>query len=129
MSLEKETLDPRVRRMDLAGAAGAPPVQEKENWETWEVFHQEKRGEQHQHVGIVHAPNAELAMIFAKEQYGRRKKTSNLWVVKTEHIIALPTEDADFFDTVAEKDYREAWGFKVRDKINQYKKKMKESAA
>ena len=58
-------------------------------------------------------------------QYGRRKKTSNLWVVKSSAVYALSNEDENFFDTVPDKDYREAWGFKVRDKINLFKKEKK----
>lgn len=123
--IEKEILDPRIKRLDLESAKNSSPLPEHDNWETWEVFHQEKRGEQHVHVGIVHAANPELALIFAKEQFGRRKKTSNIWVVKSQNVFALSNDDEDFFETVAEKDYREAWGFKVRDKINKFKKSIK----
>jgi ring-1,2-phenylacetyl-CoA epoxidase subunit PaaB len=43
--------------MDLPVNDGTEVLAEEENWETYEVFHQKKRGDQHIHVGIVHAAN------------------------------------------------------------------------
>jgi len=100
----------------------AVELPEMDNWETWEVFHQKKRGDQHIHVGIVHAPNADMALVMAKEAFGRRGITANLWVVKSSNIVATPYEDMDMFETTPEKQYREAGGYKVMDKINKYKK-------
>lgn len=96
-----------------------------DNWETYEVFHQKKRGDQHMHVGIVHAPNEEMALIFGKDQFGRRGVTANIWVVKSSNVFATEYEDQDIFETTPEKQYREAGGYKVMDKINKYKKETK----
>ena len=41
-------------------------------WPIYEVFHQQTRGEPHIHVGSVHATDAEMAIVLAKEQYCRR---------------------------------------------------------
>ena len=117
-----EILDPRIRRLDLDNNPNTVIVNEMENFITYEVFHQRKRGEQHEHVGIVHAPDAEMALIFAKEQYGRRLKCSNIWVVKSSDIYSFSYDDEDMFETIPDKNYREASGFKVRDKINLFKK-------
>ncbi|MBI3234558.1 MAG: 1,2-phenylacetyl-CoA epoxidase subunit B [Bacteroidetes bacterium] len=115
-----KSLDPRMGRIALIEDAVELP--EMDNWETWEVFHQKKRGDQHIHVGIVHAPNADMALVMAKEAFGRRGITANLWVVKSSNIVATPYEDMDMFETTPEKQYREAGGYKVMDKINKYKK-------
>ena len=93
-----------------------------DNWETWEVFHQKKRGDHHIHVGIVHAPNTDMALVMAKETFGRRGITANLWVVKTANVHPTSYDDTDMFTTTPEKIYREAGGYKVMDKINKYKK-------
>jgi ring-1,2-phenylacetyl-CoA epoxidase subunit PaaB len=118
-----KSFDPRVNRLDL------PEKEEKkielkslDVWETFEVFHQKKRGEQHIHVGIVHAPNAELALMFAKEQFGRRRQTSNLWVVKSSEILASDYEDADIFESTPEKTYREASDYYCMDRIRKFQK-------
>jgi len=121
--------DPRVRRLDLESTFGKSQVGENENWITWEVFHQKKRGEQHIHVGIVHAPDAQLALVLAKESFGRRMECKNLWVVKSSEVYSFSYDDSDMFDnaTAPEKDYRGAAGFKVMEKINKYKKQKQKA--
>lgn len=116
-------LDPRIKRLDLAEKTSA--TSEHEHWQTYEVFHQRKRGEQPVHVGIVHAPSPEMALVFAKEQFGRRQHSANIWVAKTTDIYTFNTEDEDMFETTPEKKYREASGYSLRDKINIFKKSLK----
>lgn len=120
-----KSLDPRITREQIELDNSIEPLKEMDNWETYEVFHQKKRGDQHMHVGIVHAPNAEMALLFGKEQYGRRGITANIWVVKTANVFASEYDDQDIFETVPEKQYREAGGYKVMEKINKYKKEQK----
>lgn len=117
-----QSLDPRITREKINEENNIAPLTEMDNWETYEVFHQKKRGDQHIHVGIVHAPNPEMAFLFGKEQYGRRGISVNMWVVKTSNVFASDYDDSDIFDTVPEKQYREAGGYKVMSKINKYKK-------
>jgi len=82
-------------------------------WKVFEVFHQQSRGEPHVHVGSIHAPDAEVALILAKEQYGRRQACANFWVVPTDAIKATPYEDSDMFDHGTDKSYREAFGYET----------------
>jgi ring-1,2-phenylacetyl-CoA epoxidase subunit PaaB len=118
-----ESLDPRVNRLDdLHKVAGEGEA--NTHWATYEVFHQDKRGKQVVHVGIVHAPGPEMALVFAKEQYARRKFTSNLWVVKSSEVYTYAHEDEDIFETVPEKTFREPGFYKVRDRIEAYKNKI-----
>ncbi len=80
-------------------------------WPVYEVFHQQTRGEPHIHVGSVHAPDPEMALILAKEQYARRQACVNLWVVPAAAITASDYEDADMFERPLDKSYRESWGY------------------
>lgn len=115
--------DPRINRIDLPENEDKTEIlHDEENWVTFEVFHQKKRGDQHIHVGIVHAPTAELALILAKEQYARRRQTSNLWVVKSSDVYANAYDDDDIFETVPEKTYREASDYYCMDRIRKYQK-------
>lgn len=116
-----QSFDPRINRLNLPQKDG-DAVKESELWETYEVFHQKRRGEQHIHAGIVHAPNPEIALIFAKEQYGRRRVTANIWVVRSRDVRASEYEDQDIWDTVPEKTYREASDYYVMEKIRKYQK-------
>lgn len=53
---------------------------------TYEAFHQKKEGAPFVYVGPVHAPEADVAFLFAKEQYSRRFACTGLWVVPTAAI-------------------------------------------
>lgn len=117
----KTSLDPRVRRLNLSHQSELNPT--NTHLVTWEVFHQEKKGKQPIHVGIVHASSPELALVYAKEQYARRGKTTNLWVVKSSDVFTYAPEDEDVFETTPEKLHREPAYYKVRDRIEAYQKR------
>ncbi len=122
------SLDPRITRALLPEEQHSVPLDSHELFETYEVFHQAKTGGRHTHVGSVHAPNAEMAYLFAKEQYGRRLVTNSLWVVCTTDIFTA-NDDATLYETAtsSEKEYRNANIWKVRDKIDRYKKEQSSS--
>lgn len=121
---QEQSLDPRINRLKLEEEID--PIKDREYFPTYEVFQQTQRGGRFTHVGSVHAPDPEVALVYAKEQYGRRKTTTNMWVVKTSNVFAFNPDDDDMFETAPEKKHREAAGFHVREKIKEYKKKQKE---
>jgi len=82
-------------------------------WKVFEVFHQQARGEPHVHVGSIHAPDAEMALLLAKEQFARRQACVNLWVVPAEAIASTPYDGDDLFERATDKSYRESWGYKT----------------
>lgn len=93
-------------------------------WQTYEVFQQKERGDQHVHVGSLHAPNPEMALVLAKEQFGRREKCANLWIVKSLDVLATSYEDSDMFQHAFDKTYRESEGYRVKDTIQQFVKDL-----
>jgi ring-1,2-phenylacetyl-CoA epoxidase subunit PaaB len=118
-----KSLDPRVTRANIDEDTQEGMLQPLDHFETYEVFEQRKRGIHHIHAGSVHAPSAEMAMVFAKEQYTRRGQCVNLWVVKTSDVFVTEYEDSDIFDTTANKKYREPDAYKVIDRINAFKER------
>ena len=128
--MKRVSLDPRVSRIDFAEGENPQNLinENTDQWETYEVFTQKKRGDQHQHVGIVHAPSKDLALVMAKEQYARRGYCVNLWVVPTASVTATEYEDSDIFDSVPEKTHREAVDYKVKGKITKYLESKKTMA-
>ncbi len=85
-------------------------------WRTYEVFHQTKRGDPHVHVGAVHAPDAEMALMLARDQFARRLGCVSLWVVPSDQLTATRYEDAEaWFQPATDRSYREAAGFPMRD--------------
>lgn len=116
------SLDPRVERLGGVGQQQLDTDADT-HWVTWEIFHQEKKGKQVIHVGVVHAPSAEMALVFAKETFGRRGKTTNLWTVKTSDVFTFRPEEEEIFDTTSEKLHREPGFYKVRDRIEAFRTK------
>ena len=73
----------------------------------WEVFIQANPGIPHKHAGSVHAADAELALMNARDTYTRRNEGINIWVVPSEAIVASSPEDAGaFFEPSNDKPYR-----------------------
>ncbi len=118
-----KSLDPRVTRANIDEDTQEGILNPLDHFETYEVFEQRKRGTHHIHVGSVHAPSAEMAVVFAKEQYTRRGQCVNLWVVKTSDVFVTEYEDSDIFETTANKKYREPDAYKVIDRINAFKER------
>ena len=120
------SLDPRITRAKL-NFDGISPLTELDQFQTFEVFHQKKRGQQHQHVGIVHAPNPDMALLYAKEQYARREITANLWVVPSNCVFATEYMDDDIFEGNKDKIYRDPATYKVMDRIKAFKERQQEA--
>ena len=116
------SLDPRITRAKL-DLSGITPLESLDQFQTYEVFHQNKRGAQHKHVGIVHAPNTDMALLYAKEQYARREQTANIWVAPSSCISATEYADDDIFTTTPEKIYRNPATYKVMDRIQAFKER------
>uniref|UniRef100_UPI0040472FE3 phenylacetic acid degradation b n=1 Tax=Roseivirga sp. TaxID=1964215 RepID=UPI0040472FE3 len=89
--------------------------------ESFEIFHLMKRGKQHKHEGSVLAKDFDDAMAVAKKEFQSDKPVFNIWVVKSAHILASEDEDKDIWDTLKEKQYREATDYKAADKIKAFK--------
>jgi ring-1,2-phenylacetyl-CoA epoxidase subunit PaaB len=95
--MKTQSLDPRINRMQM------PEYQDEmqpkillDQFATYEVFQQFKDGKPYEHVGIVHAPNEDMAFLFAKEQYTRRGPScTGMFIVKTAAIQVTPYTDGD----------------------------------
>lgn len=73
----------------------------------WEVFRQEQAGEYHTHCGNVHAPDREMAQLFAQIQHARRKPTNSLWVVPKSEVSSVDADtDGVEFGGTSDKSYR-----------------------
>ena len=75
---------------DRGPASGAaPPL------EAWEVFRQEKEGDPMRHGGSVMAPDAVLAVHYAREMYGRRQERQAVDVRRADvHDLSIPTSSS-----------------------------------
>ncbi|MGH2466695.1 MAG: phenylacetic acid degradation protein PaaB [Candidatus Limnocylindrales bacterium] len=88
-----------------------PPRQEP-----WEVFRQEKEGDPMGHGGSVMAPDAELAVHYARELYGRRQESVRLWVVRRADIHTL--DDQDWLQPPLDRSFKKPGGYVMREKLS-----------
>ena len=89
----------------VSGSEATEPA--SRGWPLWEVFIRARRGLAHNHVGSLHAADAELAMGMARDVYTRRSEGVSIWVVPTASITASSPDEKDaFFASAADKPYR-----------------------
>lgn len=62
-------------------------------WPRYIVLHQERVGSPHRYAGSVHAPDAEMAMLNARDVFVRRPECFSLWVVRATLVHALTAEE------------------------------------
>ena len=80
----------------------------------WEVFRKEDRDGYHIHCGNVHAPDREMALMFAQIQHARRKPTESVWVVPRDEIGEVDADETSFGGTT-DKSYRWVLGYQDVD--------------
>lgn len=93
----------------------SPQPSEEPVLEAWEVFRQEKEGDPMRHGGSVMAPDADLAMHYAREMYGRRQESVRLWIVRRADIVDL--EDPDLLQPPLDRSFKKPGGYVMRDKL------------
>lgn len=107
------SFNPYHQRLDEAMSRFADESPEVDTeFAPWEVFQLQRRGHAFEHVGAVHAPDAEMALLMAKEQFARRGRCVQLWVVPSSAITASPLGE-EFFEHGTDKSYREAFGYRL----------------
>lgn len=79
-------------------------------YRVFEVFGQRRRGEPHVHAGSLVAPDPELALLLARENFVRRDEFVSLWVVPRDQIHAAPGEE--FFQRTVDRSYRLGSGYR-----------------
>ena len=86
-------------------------------WPMWEVFIRQRRGLSHVHVGSLHAPDAETALMSARDVYTRRVEGVSIWVVASSGIVASDPDDAGAFFESIEKPYRHATHYEIPEEV------------
>lgn len=91
--MKLKSLDPRVNRLGISEATDLQDSYAENQFETYEVFLEKKEGKPFEHVGIVHAPNDDMAFLYAKEQFSRRGSCTGMWVCATRKILVTRFTD------------------------------------
>lgn len=61
-------------------------------WPRYEVFKQDAPDQPHRSIGTVHAPDAELALLHARDVHVRRPECESLWVAPAASVLAVTRE-------------------------------------
>jgi ring-1,2-phenylacetyl-CoA epoxidase subunit PaaB len=64
-------------------------------WPRYIVLHQEREGKPHAYAGSVHAPDAEMALLNARDVFVRRPECVSLWVVRADRVYAVTAEELE----------------------------------
>jgi ring-1,2-phenylacetyl-CoA epoxidase subunit PaaB len=84
----------------------------------WEVFVRSRRGLSHNHVGSLHAADAQMALRNARDLFTRRMEGVSIWVVPSAEITASSPDERDaFFDPAADKAYRHPTFYSIPDEV------------
>ena len=67
------------------------------------------------HGGSVMAPDATLAVHYARELYGRRQESAALWVVRRADIHEL--SDPDLLNPPLDRSFKKPGGYVMRNKL------------
>lgn len=100
----------------MSNDADAP--RDEQPWPLWEVFVRPANGLSHEHVGSVHAVDAAMAMLNARDVYTRRGEGDSLWVVPSAAIVASdPGDKGPMFEPGLGKAYRHPTFYEVPDGV------------
>ena len=91
----------------------------KNVWPLWEVFIRQKRGLAHVHAGSLHAPDADTALLAARDVYTRRVEGVSIWVVASTEIVASDPDEVPAFFEAIDKPYRHATHYDIPDEVGQ----------
>ncbi len=90
----------------------------KHEWPLWEVFIRGQHGLSHRHVGSLHAPDAETAILNARDVYTRRNEGVSIWVVEAAHVTASsPSDKGPMYEPANDKVYRHPTFFDIPEDV------------
>jgi ring-1,2-phenylacetyl-CoA epoxidase subunit PaaB len=85
----------------------------------YEVFRRERHAEPLEHAGSVEAPDDALAVLYARQVYGRRGESETLWVVPREAIIVTPGPQPEL-----DRSYRRVDGYSIKQKLRAVRERV-----
>lgn len=94
-------------------------------FEEFEVFSRKTQTSPMQYQFSLLAPNEEIAILMAQENFMRREVVDDIWVVKSQHIRKLTTDEKKILQRIDNKDYRTTKGYGyLKKKWRQYEQEM-----
>lgn len=100
-------------------------MENKSFYQEFEVFSRRTQTSPLQHQFSLLAPNEEIAILMAQENFMRREPVVDIWVVKRDHIRSLNLEERQILNRLDNKDYRTTKGYGyLKKKWREYEQQM-----
>lgn len=100
-------------------------VKKTEFFEVFEVFSKRTHSAPMQYQFSLLAPNHELALVMAQENFMRREPAADIWVVKRTDIRKMTEEERESLARLDNKDYRTTKGYGyLKKKWRAYEQQM-----
>lgn len=94
-------------------------------YEVFEIFSKRTPNSNMQHQFSLLAPNHDMALILARENFMRREPAADIWVVKRSSIRKMTEEEREVLPRLDNKDYRTAKGYSyLKKKWRGYEQNM-----
>ena len=94
-------------------------------YQEFEVFSKRTPSAAFQHQFSLLAPNKEMALVMAQENFMRREPVVDIWVVNREDIRGMDGEEKMIAFRLDNKDYRTTKGYGyLKNKWRQYEQQM-----
>ncbi|MEH7524648.1 1,2-phenylacetyl-CoA epoxidase subunit PaaB [Bacillus sp. JJ1503] len=94
-------------------------------YQEFEVFSKRTDTSPLQYQFSLLAPNQELALVMAQENFMRREPVADIWVIKSSDIRKMSLEEKQSLRRLDNKDYRNTKGYGyLRKKWRQYEQSM-----
>lgn len=106
-------------RQNVPLQTGDLPSQPEGDLKPYEVFIQVERGKPHAYAGSVDAADDQMALLFAREHFGRDQQCVQVWVVPRAAIVRTDY-DRDLVFRLSDQSYRFAKGYNVGEKWRQF---------
>lgn len=100
-------------------------MSEKGFYQEFEVFSKRTDTSPMQYQFSLLAPNHELALVMAQENFMRREPVADIWVVKRDDVRKMTLEERQTLQRLDNKDYRNTKGYGyLKKKWRHYEQEM-----
>lgn len=94
-------------------------------FEEFEVFSRKTQTSPVQYHFSLLAPNEDIAILMAQENFMRRESVNDIWVVKSQNIRKMTPEEKKTLQRLDNKDYRTTKGYGyLKKKWRKYEQEM-----
>lgn len=98
---------------------------EKTFYQEYEVFSKRTPSSSFQHQFSLLAPNEDMALVMAQENFMRREPVADIWIVNRKHIRVMDVEEKLTLGRLDNKEYRTTKGYGyLKKKWRHYEQQM-----